>query len=575
MAELDQPSLSNWQAIRQIVGPFKSRMAIFGLCTFGVGLLEAFFLVVVTRTGLAIADGTVTVGVTRGVEATIGEAIGICGVLLVVRFALNFLMIRVQTGLTYRITSTFRKRLGLAYLNTSWAVQVRQPAGTLQQLVVQFPSNIASLVYQLSNALAGGLSLFALLGIAFVVSGISTLIVLGALVVLAFLLSPMRKAIQRRSKKSMESQVAFANNIAEISDLSLEINALGVTGDASERLKDVIDNEAAAMHKVGMTSQMISPLYMTFAYGAILLALVALNSITVDDINQVGAVMLIMLRSLSYGQQTQQGAVAISQFAPFAERLIRQQQEFDSDRRPNGAIQIGHIDSIRLDRVSFRYPERQPVLADVNIAFGRGEVIGVVGHSGSGKTTLIQLVLGLHRPESGVVYVNDIPRPEVSPDSWSRLVTYVPQDTKLMAGTIEDNVRFLRRHVTDQDIDQALIAANLLLPADRFPDGKLTDLGVSGRQFSGGQKQRLAIARALATHPSVLVLDEPTSSLDVESENVIVETMNRLKGDVTTIVVTHRESTLRACDRILLVDNGTVVETTVDRVTPDQLDDRN
>jgi ABC-type multidrug transport system fused ATPase/permease subunit len=385
----------------------------------------------------------------------------------------------------------------------------------------------------------------------------------------------MRKAIQRRSKKSMESQVAFANNIAEISDLNLEINALGVSFQAADRLEEAINSEAAAMHRVSTASFLISPLYMTFAYGAILLALVALNSITVDDINQVGAVMLIMLRSLSYGQQTQQGAAAISQFAPFAERLLHQQREFDSDRRPNGTKEVAHIDSIRLDNVSFRYPDREPVLTDVNIAFGRGEVIGVVGHSGSGKTTLIQLVLGLHRPESGVVFVNDIPRPDVSPDSWSRLVTYVPQDTKLMAGTIEDNVRFLRNHVTDHDIDQALTAANLLLPADRFPDGKRTDLGVAGRQFSGGQKQRLAIARALATRPSVLVLDEPTSSLDTESENVIVETMNRLKGEVTTIVVTHRESTLRACDRILLVDNGTVAETTVDRVTPDQLDDRN
>lgn len=571
----DAPSLSNRQAIGQIVGPFKSRMAIFGLCTFGVGLLEAFFLVVVTRTGLAIADGVTTVGVTRGVVATISEAILICAGLLVVRFIFSFMMVRVQAGLTYRITSTFRKQLGLAYLETSWAVQVRQPAGTLQQLVVQFPSNIASLVFQLSNAMAGALSLLALLGIAFVVSGISTLIVLGALIVLGFLLGPLRKAVQRRSKKSMESQVAFANNIAEISELNLEINALGVTDQAAERLAKVIDNEAAAMHKVGVTSNLISPLYMTFAYGAILLALVALNSIKVDDINQVGAVMLIMLRSLAYGQQTQQGAVAISQVAPFAERLIRQQQEFDSERRPQGTRTVASIDTLELRDVNFRYPERPPVLSSVTATIRRGEVIGVVGHSGSGKTTLIQLIMGLHTPQEGSVLVNDIPRADVSPDSWSRLVTYVPQDTKLMAGTIDDNVKFLRDHVTDTDVDQALVAANLLLPADRFPDGKLTDLGVAGRQFSGGQKQRLAIARALATRPSVLVLDEPTSSLDVESENVIVETMNRLKGQVTTIVVTHRESTLRACDRILVVENGTVTETTVDRVTPDQLDDRN
>jgi ABC-type multidrug transport system fused ATPase/permease subunit len=572
---VDAPSLSNRQAIGQIVGPFKSRMAIFGLCTFGVGLLEAFFLVVVTRTGLAIADGVTTVGVTRGVAATIGESILICAGLLVVRFIFSFMMVRVQAGLTYRITSTFRKQLGLAYLETSWAVQVRQPAGTLQQLVVQFPSNIASLVFQLSNALAGALSLVALLGIAFVVSGISTLIVLVALVVLGFLLAPLRKAVQRRSKKSMESQVAFANSIAEISELNLEINALGVTDQAAERLEKVIDNEAAAMHKVGVTGGMISPLYMTFAYGAILLALVALNSITTDDINQVGAVMLIMLRSLSYGQQTQQGAVSISQMAPFAERLIRQQQEFDSEKRPQGTRNVIAIDTLELRDMSFGYPERQAVLSNVNVTIRRGEVIGVVGHSGSGKTTLIQVIMGLHTPQEGAVLVNDIPRADVSPDSWSRLVTYVPQDTKLMAGTIDANVKFLRDHVTDADVDQALVAANLLLPADRFPDGKHTDLGVAGRQFSGGQKQRLAIARALATRPSVLVLDEPTSSLDVESENVIVETVNRLKGQVTTIVVTHRESTLRACDRILAVENGSVTETTADRVTPDQLDDRN
>ena len=574
MAPAEQPSLTNRQAIGQIVGPFKSRMAIFGLCTFGVGLLEAFFLVVVTRTGLAIADGVSTVGVTRGVEATIGEAILICAGLLLVRLFLNYLMIRVQTGLTYRITSTFRKKLGLAYLNTSWAVQMRQPAGTLQQLVVQFPSNIASLVYQLSNALAGLLSLVALLGIAFVVNGLSTLIVLATLTFLAAVLAPVRRAVQKRSKNSMESQVAFANDIAEISDLSLEINALGVTEQAAERLEDAVQHEATMMRNVNLLAYMISPLYMFFAYAAILLALVSLNTVASEDINQVGAVMLIMLRALTYGYQTSQGSTSIRQFAPFTHRLLQQQAEFDSDRRPIGQKPLSSIATIELNNVGFGYHENSTVLSGVDLAIRHGEVIGIVGHSGSGKTTLIQLILGLHYPQEGAVLVNDIPRADVHPDSWSRLVTYVPQDTKLLAGTIDDNVKFLRDHVSDADVDQALVAANLLLPADRFPDGKRTDLGVAGRQFSGGQKQRLAIARALATHPSVLVLDEPTSSLDVESENVIVETMNRLKGSVTTIVVTHRESTLRACDRILLVDRGTVIETTADRVTPDQLDDR-
>ena len=566
--------MSNWQAIRQIVGPFKARMAIFGSCTFGVGLLEAFFLVVVTRIGLAIADGVTTVGVTRGVETTIGKAAIICGGILAARFALSFLMVKVQVGLTYRITSTFRKRLGLAYLNASWAVQSRQPAGTLQQLVVQFPTNIASLVYQLSNSLAGALSLVALLGIAFVVSGISTIFVLSALVVLAFALAPLRRAVQRWSKKSMESQVAFANNIAEISELSLEINALGVAGPAADRLVEVIENEASSTHKVGMVSLMIPPLYMTFAYGAVLMTLIALNTFDVDNINQVGAVMLIMLRSLTYGQQTQQGAAAINQFAPFAEGLISQQTEFDDDQRAKGDVILSSIETLEFRDLAFGYPNHPPVLASVTSTIRRGQAIGIVGRSGSGKTTFVQLLLGLFDPQEGQFLVNGVPRSQVSPDSWSELVTYVPQDTKLLAGTIEDNVRFLRDAVKDSDVEEALVAADLVLPRDRFPDGKLTDLGVAGRQFSGGQRQRLAIARALATRPSVLVLDEPTSSLDAESENVIVETMARLKGVVTIIVVTHRESTLRACDRVFLVDRGTVTETSIDQVTFDQLDSR-
>lgn len=574
MSSVEQPSMSNWQAIRQIVGPFKARMAIFGSCTFGVGLLEAFFLVVVTRIGLAIADGVTTVGVTRGVETTIGKAAIICGGILAARFALSFLMVKVQVGLTYRITSTFRKRLGLAYLNASWAVQSRQPAGTLQQLVVQFPTNIASLVYQLSNSLAGALSLVALLGIAFVVSGISTIFVLSALVVLAFALAPLRRAVQRWSKKSMESQVAFANNIAEISELSLEINALGVAGPAADRLVEVIENEASSTHKVGMVSLMIPPLYMTFAYGAVLMTLIALNTFDVDNINQVGAVMLIMLRSLTYGQQTQQGAAAINQFAPFAEGLISQQTEFDDDQRAKGDVILSSIETLEFRDLAFGYPNHPPVLASVTSTIRRGQAIGIVGRSGSGKTTFVQLLLGLFDPQEGQFLVNGVPRSQVSPDSWSELVTYVPQDTKLLAGTIEDNVRFLRDAVKDSDVEEALVAADLVLPRDRFPDGKLTDLGVAGRQFSGGQRQRLAIARALATRPSVLVLDEPTSSLDAESENVIVETMARLKGVVTIIVVTHRESTLRACDRVFLVDRGTVTETSIDQVTFDQLDSR-
>ena len=574
MAPAEQPSLTNRQAIGQIVGPFKSRVAIFGLSTFGVGLLEAAFLVVVTRSALAITNGERTVGVTRGVSVSVAEAVLICSTLLALRLLMSYATVRVQTGLQFRIIAGFRRQLGRSFLQASWNVQSRQPPGALQQLVVQFPANIASLIHQLSVALAGALSLFALLIVALTVSTASTLIMFIAVILLGAALSPLRSAVRRRSKLALGLQVDFSNRIAELSDLSLEVSALGVEEQAFQKLSSAIDEEAKSMRRVGLMSSMIQPVYTTFAYIAILMALWALSRVATESINEVGAVMLIMLRSLGYGSQIQQGATAISQFAPFAERLVAQQKEFQDAKPLAGDVHISEINTLSLGHVSFGYENDQLILDSVDFEIHRGEVVGIVGESGSGKTTLIHLLLGLQDPNRGSILVNEISRSRIHPKSWNQLVAYVPQETRLLSGTIDDNVKFLRDHVTDTDVDEALEDANLLLPAERFPVGKYTDLGVAGRQFSGGQKQRLAIARALATHPSVLVLDEPTSSLDVESENVIVETMSRLKGSVTTIVVTHRESTLRACDRIFVVDQGTVIETTADRVTPDQLDDR-
>jgi len=572
MATDEHSSLSNWQAINQIVGSFKSRMAVFGLCTIGVGLLEAFFLVVVTRSALSIADGLDQVGIFRNQSSSISQAIAICVALLLLRFLFSYLTVRVQTGLQYRITSGLRRDLGGAYLSTSWETQSRQAAGALQQLVVQFPANISSLVFQLSNALAGGLSLIALLGVALFVDIKSTAIILGSLAVITSVLIPMRRRVTARSRRTMDHQIEFAHKISEINDVSLEINALGVSNEATARLNEAINSEADASRRLNLLAGMMSPAYLMMAYGAILAALLFLSTIPTRDLNEVGAVMLIMLRSLSYGLQLEQGSIAVHQFSPYAEKLLETRDSFREGVRVEGDLRLTSIDSIEIVGVSFAYPNKPVILSEANFTIGKGEVIGLVGPSGAGKTTLIQLILGLREPDFGEVRVNGKNRRLAKSDSWSRLVTYVPQDTKLIAGTIDDNVKFLRDHVTDSDVDHALIAANLLLPADRFPEGKHTDLGVAGRQFSGGQKQRLAIARALATNPSVLVLDEPTSSLDVESENVIVETMNRLKGSVTTIVVTHRESTLRACDRIFLVEGGTVTETTADRVTREQLD---
>jgi ABC-type multidrug transport system fused ATPase/permease subunit len=186
----------------------------------------------------------------------------------------------------------------------------------------------------------------------------------------------------------------------------------------------------------------------------------------------------------------------------------------------------------------------------------RGEIIGIIGPSGAGKSTLVQLLLGLREPTSGSVFVNGVPLTDVDRSSWTRLVSFVPQDAHLSTGTVAANIRFFRDDIEVADIQGALDRANLSSDVDKLADGWKTHLGERGLQLSGGQRQRMSIARALAGKPQLLILDEPTSSLDVWSESMIRSTVAGLKGDVTVIVIAHRLSTLDMCDRLMVIEGG-------------------
>ena len=178
------------------------------------------------------------------------------------------------------------------------------------------------------------------------------------------------------------------------------------------------------------------------------------------------------------------------------------------------------------------------------------------GPPGSGKSTLVQLLLGLREPISGSVLSNGRDIRVLSRAEWARKVTFVPQDAHLIAGTISDNIRFLRDNVSQDEIEQAARLANLHDDVSAFPDGYDRQVGERGSHLSGGQQQRLIIARALVEHPDVLILDEPTSSLDVRSEHLIRQTLDRLRDDMTIIIIAHRLSTLDSCDRLMVIHEG-------------------
>lgn len=212
--------------------------------------------------------------------------------------------------------------------------------------------------------------------------------------------------------------------------------------------------------------------------------------------------------------------------------------------------------------VSFRYPTRPEVSAldDFSLDIAPGETVAVVGPSGAGKTTLFQLIQRFYDPALGTVSIDGVALPDTDP-AWAReRIAMVPQETVIFAASARDNLRYGRWDSTDEDLWTAAEAANAAEFLKKLPAGLDTFMGEGGARLSGGQRQRLAIARAILRDAPILLLDEATSALDAESERLVQDALDRLMKARTTIVIAHRLATIRAADRIIVMDAGQIVE---------------
>lgn len=555
-----ESSRSRWRRVLALLQAFRLHAGLLVLASLATGVIEAGFLVAATRTGLAIANGSDQVALTRGFTMSVGAALTVAGVLIVARLVINLLAVRVQQGLSYRVTTSLRKQLADAFLRASWSVQQAQPAGALQSVVVNFPNQANGMVNALMRSLSAALSLAALLLVALAVDPLATVFVLVALATLSTVLAPLRNVIGRRARESVRYQVDFANQVAEIGSLGLEVQAFGVRKEATGRLYQSIDGNAVASRRVGLVAAGLQPVYVSLAYSAIIGGLAVVSKVGSAGLDSVGAVMLLMLRSLGYGQELQSGASSIAQVTPFLRNLDDTEAKYRENAARWGSQSIATPTPLVLENVSFHYQSDRPVLTDVSLEVRPGEVLGVIGPSGAGKSTLIQLILGLRTPTEGTITAHGVALNDISSQSWTHHVAYVPQEPQLLGGTVADNIRFLRPHLSDADLVQAAKAANIWDDIQRLPGGMDHHLGERGQQLSGGQRQRICIARALAGSPGLLVLDEPTSALDTVSETAIRNTISELKGLVSVVVIAHRPSTLEVCDRTIRIEGGAAVE---------------
>lgn len=542
--------------LRALVAPHRSRIALLSALSLGGALLEALFIVLLTGIGLALVGGTDAVGPVFEQTLPVSTAIAVAAVSLVLRVALSLWGVKVSTRLTASVTTAQRQRLSHAYLRASWAVQQSEPAGRLQELLTSFVARITQTVSTLSSAITAGLSLIAFLGTGIAVDPLSTGAVLIALTVVGGILTPIRRAIRRRSTRNAQAGLAFANAVSELGALGLEMQTYGAESHFEDRIDQLTSETTVTQRRTQELQGALPHLYMSLAYGAVLAGVALVSLADFVDLGVVGAVMLLMLRSLSYGQQLSTASAMIAGSFPFLEGVEEQVGRYTGATATPGTVRPSAAVPLEADDVGFAYGEDRAALAGVTFRLAPGEAIGVIGPSGAGKSTLAQLLLGLRPPTTGTISAAGVALQNVDRTWWSSRVAFVAQDAQLFTGTVAENIRFFREGIDHEALREAALQANILTDIEALPQGFDTHLGERGSQLSGGQRQRLSIARALVGRPELLILDEPTSALDGQSEVLIRSTLAGLHGRLSVVIIAHRMSTLDICDRIMVIERG-------------------
>lgn len=550
--------LRTWREITPFLGASTRRVVALVATSLLRAVSEAVLLVLIARVAIALSqDDDVITFSFAGLDGEVspGRAIAACAVLGLVMLAASFVLARLTSSMTVDAVQTARKRIIDAFLVASWDLQARERAGRLQDLLTSYVTRVANAMAVISLGLTALLSLGALVVTAVAANALAATAMLVSVVLVTVVIWPLSRLSRRRSHELGVSGARFATLLTESVSVASEVRVFGVAEPMGERLHTAVDDAARSLYAVQFLRKLVPAVYQCAAVLLIVGGLAVVAVVRPADVGALAVVVLLFVRAASYGQQLQTVIQQCNEVLPHLQELRSQERIYRLARIPDAGAPVERIRDLELRGVSYRYdPGARPAVSALDCHVRAGEMVGVVGPSGSGKSTFVQLLLRMREPTSGKLLVNGRPADEVALPSWYRRLAVVPQRAQLIEGTVADNIAFLR-DISRDDVVRAARQAQVHDEVEALPEGYETVLrGTSS--LSGGQAQRLCLARAFVGEPDLIVLDEPTSALDVRSEAAVQDVLAELKGTVTMVIIAHRLSTLRLCDRIMVLEGG-------------------
>ncbi len=490
--------------------------------------------------------------------------------LFIVKGISSVILLWVQTGVLNSATVDLQRRLLQSFTRAPWLVQQSSGTGELLRTVSSSVSSTMTVVAGTLGVVSEGAVFLAIVAALIIINPMLAIGVLIYLVLTGLVyLHVVRRPIETRG---LRLQVEGQRMNSSLIELVSGIKELTIRGSAStylDRYTRAAAGYLSAYRLIVVTNQgmryLLEILMITGA--ALVIGTATLSGSATTVLVSIGVLLaggmrlLPALNSLLIAVnnvRSNEPAIAIVE-AELA-RLAVPDEIAPVVGEEGGAEPIVPTGSFVFDQVGFRYPTReQPALSGISVNVAFGEALGIVGATGSGKSTFVDLLLGFLQPTEGALRIDGEPLlPHLA--SWRAQIGFVPQDIFLVDDTLAANITFgeVSDTISQEQLAEAITLAQLDDVVAELPEGVDTMLGERGVRLSGGQRQRVGLARALYRRPRILILDEATSALDNETERRISDALRSLHGQLTMIVIAHRLSTVRSCDRILYLDDGRV-----------------
>jgi ATP-binding cassette subfamily B protein len=493
--------------------------------------------------------------------------IGILVIVTLQNWPLNLLYVKFQSKAIREVENRLRSALVERLQQVSMGFYLKTNAGVLQTKIVRDVENIEQMLRNLSDG--GSTAINGVVG-SIVITAIKVplflpfFLILGPLI--AIFITRLRSRLRSRNEEFREEIESMSARVNEMTTLIPITRAHGLEQSALQTMYDSFGNVKRAGLKLDIFTAKFNALaWVTFQMAnvsclafASYCALQGKFGVTIGDVVLLTSLFGQLIGSvILFSNLMPQIAKGFASIRSLGEVL----ESPDIEENAGKPVMNQVIGEVKFQNVSFRYPQgNRDAIKGVSLQAKPGELIALVGPSGSGKSTLINLIIGFLRPQSGSISIDGNDLSDFDLRTFRRSISVVPQESVLFEGSVRDNITYGLGAVSDNRVTEALSAANASEFVSELPDGVNTLVGERGARISGGQKQRLAIARALIRDPRVLILDEATSSLDSQSEREIQGALESLMKNRTTFVVAHRLSTVQKADQILVLDRGVVLE---------------